>query len=163
MARRSVEEEARFTSAQLEEVERDTERRVIAEMHQRAREKLQPLEVDGDVDIGLSGLVQILMRRAFKNAADLGDLSDVELVTARNQAKNVTSGYLGGLRTLGEIVSNYDSKVGGDIDTNRLGSLVQQLAVGAELMQDIEGSAELELQRRGFDFMGVPLSITITA
>jgi len=163
MARTSVSDKARFTHDQLAEVERATEERAIAEARGKRTKKSTPLDIDKDVDIGLSGLVQILMRRTYKNAADLGDLSDVELVTTRNQARNVTSGYLSGLRSLGELVCSYDRKVGGDIDTNGLGWLVQQLTEGVEIMQDIEESAELELERRGYDLMGVPLSITASA
>jgi hypothetical protein len=121
--------------------------------------KSQQIKIEKETHIGLQGLVQILMRRTHKDGTDLGELSDVELVTVLNQATNVTTGYLNGLHFLGDLVSSHDPTINA-IDTNSLGWLIRELTEGAELMRDVEGSAESELQRRGYDSMGIPLSIS---
>jgi hypothetical protein len=121
-----------------------------------ATHALVDLNTDKNVGITLAGLLQILMRHTYSGYGDLGALTGIELVTIRNQANNVKVASLAGLHLLGDLVSCYDEKIGGSIDTNGVGWLTKTLTETVEQMMDVGSSARLELERRGYDWLGRP-------
>lgn len=118
------------------------------------------VKIDNSISIGLSGLMSILMRHTYKgdpDCSDLGQLTDQELLTIANQARNVGDAAMTGLETVGELVSAHDTQTG-LFDHNRVGWLTTHLAETAQAMSDIKAAASAELACRGFDHLGAPLS-----
>ena len=111
------------------------------------------------VDIGLSGLLRILMLRTYRggpNYNDLGTLTDQELVTIANQARNVHTAALKGITTVGTLVSCFNPQCD-ELDHNAVGWLVGHLSETVREMGDIEWDANRELASRGYDPHGLPL------
>ena len=122
--------------------------------------QLHAVKIDNSISIGLSGLMRILMRHTYKgdpNYADLGQLTDQELVTIANQSRNVGDAAMTGIETVGELISAYDTQTG-LFDHNRVGWLTTHLAETAQEMSDINAAARTELACRGFDHLGARLS-----
>jgi hypothetical protein len=112
-----------------------------------------------DIDIGLAGMLRILMRRTYRadpSYNELGALTDAELVTIANQARNVHTAALEGLTTVGTLVSCFNPQCD-VLDHNAVGWLTGHLSETVREMGDIEWSATYELARRGYDSMGSPL------
>jgi|SRR6185312_14708426 len=75
------------------------------------------------IDIGLGGLLRILMRRTYRGDPsynELGVLTEQELVTISNQAKNVHMAAVEGLATVGNLVSFFNTECG-ELDHNAVG------------------------------------------
>jgi len=73
--------------------------------------QLTEIKCKDGVDIGLSGLLRILMLRTYRggpNYNSVGALTDEELVTIANQARNVHTAALEGLATVGTLVSCFN-------------------------------------------------------
>ena len=118
---------------------------------ERVTEQQQRIEREEGVDIGFSGLMDILQRRIV-----IGKLTSSELVTVSNQAHNVQIAVLSGLRVVGDLTSAFDTQVC-DFDHNGTGWLVKHLTETLEEMMDIQYSANNELSDRGYDWLGRPL------
>lgn len=120
--------------------------------------QLSKIEREG-VNIGLSGLMEILMRRTRRgdpNYNDLGALTDQELVTIANQARNVHTAALTGLETVGTLVSCFNPACD-ELNHNSVGWLTSHLSETVREMGFVEWSANCELASRGYDAHGEPL------
>jgi len=120
---------------------------------------------DGINNVSLSGLITILTRRTYRgdpNYNSLGALTDRELVTVANQARNVYMAALEGLETVGTLVSFFNPQCD-DLDHNAVGWLTCHLSETVREMGDIEGEATRELASRGYDSEGLPLSRSAAA
>lgn len=122
---------------------------------------MQPAKIEcEDGDIGLGGLTEILMRRTRRgdpNYNDLGALTDQELVTIANQARNVHTAALTGLETVGTLVSCFNPACD-ELNHNSVGWLTSHLSETVREMGIIEWNANRELASRGYDPFGMPLS-----
>lgn len=119
-------------------------------------EQQHGIEREEGVDIGISGLMDILQRRTVNGGAGynaLGKLTSSELVTVSNQAHNVQTAVLNGLRVVGDLTSAFDTQAC-DFDHNGTGWLVKHLTETLEEMLDIQYSANSELSARGYDWLG---------
>jgi hypothetical protein len=117
-------------------------------------------EIDRAVDFGIRGMLQVFMRHTYASAPSyttLGALTDSELATIRNQARNIQSATTAGLRTLGGLVSSYNEDTGG-FDFNCVGWMIQHLTDTLEAASEVEFSADAELLQRGYDQHERPLS-----
>ncbi len=122
--------------------------------------QLTEIKCKDGVDIGLSGLLRILMLRTYSggpNYNSVGALTDEELVTIANQARNVHTAALEGLATVGTLVSCFNPQCD-DMDHNAVGWLTCHLSDTVREMGSIEREASRELASRGYDPLGLPLS-----
>ena len=121
--------------------------------------QLVEVKHEDNIDIGLSGLLRILMRRTYRsdpNYNSVGALNDRELVTVANQARNVHTAALQGLETVGTLVSCFNPQCD-DLDHNAVGWLTCHLSETVREMGEIEWEATRELASRGYDPLGLPL------
>jgi len=121
--------------------------------------QLTEVKHEDGIDIGLSGLMRILMRRTYRGGPSynsLGALTDQELVTISNQASNVHTAALEGLATVGTLVSCFNPQCA-DLNHNSVGWLTCHLSETVREMGEVEWSANSELARRGYDSLGSPL------
>lgn len=121
--------------------------------------KLAAVKHEDGIDIGLTGLMQILTRRtrrADPNYSELGALTDQELVTIANQARNIHTAALNGLETVGTLVSGFNPQFG-ELEHNSVGWLTSHLSETVRVIGDLEWIANCELANRGYATDGSPL------
>lgn len=121
--------------------------------------QLAEIKREDGMDIGLSGLLGILVRRTSRggpNFNSLGMLTDKELVSVTNQAGNIATAALEGLSTVGTLIASFDS-TRTEFDHNAVGWLTEHLSGTVREMREMEGNANRELARRGYDPLGFPL------
>ncbi|HJP99536.1 MAG TPA: hypothetical protein VJ862_13320 [Rhodanobacteraceae bacterium] len=121
--------------------------------------QLAEIKREAGADIGLNGLLSILMRRTYRgepNCAGFGKLTDQELVTVANQARNIHTAALEGLNTVGTLVSCFNPECDA-LDHSAVGWLTGHLSDTVREMGNIEWEANRELANRGYDPFGLPL------
>lgn len=121
--------------------------------------QLTKIEREENIDVGLAGLMRILMRRTYRgdpNYNSLGALTDEELVTISNQARNVHTAALEGLATVGNLVSCFNPECD-ELNHNSIGWLTSHLSETVGQMLEVESCANWELASRGYDPLGSPL------
>lgn len=121
--------------------------------------QLGKIEHEEGAEISLGGLMRILMRRTYRgdpNYNELGAMTDRELVTIANQARNIHTAALNGLETVGRLVSCFDPKCD-DLDHNAVGWLTSHLSETVRVIGDLEWTANCELANRGYTTDGLPL------
>jgi hypothetical protein len=121
--------------------------------------QLAAVKHEDGIDIGLTGLMRILMRRTYRgdpNYSDLGALTDQELVTIANQSRNIHTAALNGLETVGRLVSCFNPQCD-ELDHNSVGWLTSHLSETVRVIGDLEWTANRELANRGYTTDGLPL------